>query len=477
MSSKEKLLKLNLGCGFHAYPGWLNVDKQESCDPDMQVDLEETPWPWDENSVGEVRLIHTLEHLGSDPRVFVSVMKELYRVCRHGAHIHIVASHPRHESFLCDPTATRPVTVSSMQYFDKQINNEWKARGSTNTPLALYEDFDFRLVNFKLILDENFTRHAMAKKWNNRDLRTNINLYNNAIAATEIHLVVVKDKEDARFALATPLNLEPFLMYVHQDLNRDRLVSASIAQSGQWEATESTVVSKVVTKLAADKKRFSVMNLGANIGWYALLCARASANVVVDAYEPVPENVAIFKKSVELNGFDDRINVNELAISDKDETLELTLAPQSPALARLKPIEEIKDATKIQVKADCLDNIFKGKKLTTMPELLIMDVAGCEQKVLNGASKVFERGWRPIIFTKFSPAALNAIGEEFTMFKKLAELKYQFFVISPSALNLSPLTLAQIDKYYVDLNKPKARDRYLNIVAIPEGVDVKALIA
>ena len=40
MSSKEKLLKLNLGCGFHAYPGWLNVDKQESCDPDMQVDLE-----------------------------------------------------------------------------------------------------------------------------------------------------------------------------------------------------------------------------------------------------------------------------------------------------------------------------------------------------------------------------------------------------------------------------------------------------
>lgn len=78
--AKEKYLKLNLGCGWRHFEGWLNVDRQELCDPDMQVDLEECPWPWDDNSVSDVRLINSLEHMGQDLQTFTSIMKELYRV-------------------------------------------------------------------------------------------------------------------------------------------------------------------------------------------------------------------------------------------------------------------------------------------------------------------------------------------------------------------------------------------------------------
>ena len=55
-------LKLNLGCGNNKYDGFLNVDKFG--EPDIKWDLEKFPWPWEDNSVDEIRIIHVLEHLG-----------------------------------------------------------------------------------------------------------------------------------------------------------------------------------------------------------------------------------------------------------------------------------------------------------------------------------------------------------------------------------------------------------------------------
>lgn len=60
--SDEKVM-LNLGCGFLKKPGWINVDKFDNCEPDLVWDLEETPYPWEDNSVDMIEIVHALEHL------------------------------------------------------------------------------------------------------------------------------------------------------------------------------------------------------------------------------------------------------------------------------------------------------------------------------------------------------------------------------------------------------------------------------
>ena len=88
-------MQLNLGCGHDKRDGFVNVDKQKECGPDLVVDLEQLPWPWETSSVDEIVLKHALEHLGRDPDTYLAIVKEIWRVCKPDAMITIVVPHAR----------------------------------------------------------------------------------------------------------------------------------------------------------------------------------------------------------------------------------------------------------------------------------------------------------------------------------------------------------------------------------------------
>lgn len=54
---------LNLGCGFKKMIGAINIDAFANCTPDVLWDLNETPWPFDDDSVDEIQAHHVFEHL------------------------------------------------------------------------------------------------------------------------------------------------------------------------------------------------------------------------------------------------------------------------------------------------------------------------------------------------------------------------------------------------------------------------------
>jgi hypothetical protein len=62
VTTTETPLKLNLGAGPHPIAGYLNVDKFPPAE--LVLDLEVTPWPWADSSVGEIRMSHVMEHPG-----------------------------------------------------------------------------------------------------------------------------------------------------------------------------------------------------------------------------------------------------------------------------------------------------------------------------------------------------------------------------------------------------------------------------
>lgn len=183
-------LRLNLGSGQHPLDGYVNVDKFGA--PDVRCDLEVFPWPWDTGSVDEVMLSHVLEHLGQSPDAFIGVMKELYRVCRGGALVHIRVPHPRHDFYLTDPTHVRPILPATFTLFSRRLNEEWARTAASNSPLALYHGVDFEIEDSNLLLDEPYRTQLKQGRITQAEAQALVEKYNNVASEVRITLRVVK---------------------------------------------------------------------------------------------------------------------------------------------------------------------------------------------------------------------------------------------------------------------------------------------
>lgn len=57
------MIKLNLGCGTTKLEGYVNIDVEESCSPDLVCDFTKVALPYENDSVEEIVMFHTIEHI------------------------------------------------------------------------------------------------------------------------------------------------------------------------------------------------------------------------------------------------------------------------------------------------------------------------------------------------------------------------------------------------------------------------------
>jgi hypothetical protein len=182
------MLKFNMGCGHRKMAGYVNVDAFAECEPDVVWNLDETPWPWADNCAEQVLFVHALEHMGATTAQFLGIMKELYRICAPDAEIVIIVPHPRHDDFLNDPTHVRPITITLLGLFDRALNEQWRAQGDANSPLALYAGVDFVRTKYAHQLDEAYAGPFQRGEIAADQLVRFVAERNNVIKQTTVHL-------------------------------------------------------------------------------------------------------------------------------------------------------------------------------------------------------------------------------------------------------------------------------------------------
>lgn len=87
---KNKMIKLNLGCGNDYRKGWINVDFNKEVKADVYADFAKK-LPFKDNYADVVLLDNVLEHIM--PERYFAFLEELYRICKHGAIVHIYTPH------------------------------------------------------------------------------------------------------------------------------------------------------------------------------------------------------------------------------------------------------------------------------------------------------------------------------------------------------------------------------------------------
>lgn len=181
-------MKINIGAGDTKYEDYVTLDYDKNSNPDYVVDLEKDRYPFDDNTVEAVIAHHVLEHLGDG---FFHCLQELYRVCKHGAIIDIRVPHPRHDTFIADPTHRRAITTMGLQLFSRKFNKLCREQGYASSRLGEYFNVDFEILNFRYIPDEN-----TAKRYSHlsvEEIQDYADQYNNIISEIHIQLIVIKD--------------------------------------------------------------------------------------------------------------------------------------------------------------------------------------------------------------------------------------------------------------------------------------------
>ena len=81
--------RLNLGSGARPLAGAVNLDISSSVGADVVHDLNQMPWPFENDTFDEVHAYDVIEHLHD----VVRALDEIHRIARHRAIVHIAVPH------------------------------------------------------------------------------------------------------------------------------------------------------------------------------------------------------------------------------------------------------------------------------------------------------------------------------------------------------------------------------------------------
>jgi predicted SAM-dependent methyltransferase len=106
--------RLHLGAGNEILPGWTNHDLVQLPGIDVAHDLSLFPWPFENNSFDEIRMVHVLEHLPETIRT----VEEVHRIAAPDATVTIRVPYWNSPDMISDPTHKAFFNEYSFDYFD-----------------------------------------------------------------------------------------------------------------------------------------------------------------------------------------------------------------------------------------------------------------------------------------------------------------------------------------------------------------------
>jgi FkbM family methyltransferase len=154
----------------------------------------------------------------------------------------------------------------------------------------------------------------------------------------------------------------------------------------------------------------TVFDIGAHVGHYTLLAARiVGPTGRVYAFEPEPENFALLKRNVELNGYKNVTCVPK-AVSDRSGTLDFYVSHQgNDRHTLIGDPHAPSHATRRQVSAISVDD-FAAESGCPAVDVIKMDVEGAEPLVLAGMTNLLRCSGHLRMVLEFAPEILRLGG-------------------------------------------------------------------
>ena len=201
------------------------------------------------------------------------------------------------------------------------------------------------------------------------------------------------------------------------ELDLNDAVPRSIFYLGYHERWETRWLEQVLAP------GWTVLDVGAHIGYYSLLCARGvGPKGSVYAFEPCPSTFARLCRNLDLNP-SLKVHPQAMALADRTEYLCMTEADASnTGTSYMKD----KASSSSGIPVTTLDEFVREQRLTRV-DFIKADVEGYEMKVLAGADETLAR-FSPRLMIEVNPDALIRFGASAEdMIRALRARKYSIY--------------------------------------------------
>lgn len=192
-------------------------------------------------------------------------------------------------------------------------------------------------------------------------------------------------------------------------------------EAGLFEPAETRLVASLAPRFS------TLINVGANVGYYCCLALQAGARVV--AFEPMPVNQRALYRNIRANGWADRFECYPVALSDSTGLMDIYGSGTGASLIAGWSGQTYSTTVPVST----LDTVL-GDRFDNEPRLIIVDVEGAELGVLKGAQASLAATVRPVWLIEIEMMSHQPMGSRYNPdLIKVFELFHEFGYAALSA--------------------------------------------
>ena len=215
------------------------------------------------------------------------------------------------------------------------------------------------------------------------------------------------------------------------------------------------------------KNANTIIDIGANIGYYSLVASASNPESKVFAFEPVKRIVHRFEKQIRINNFKN-IKIEEHIIGDKNDNVKFYI-PKGDTMALAASTKKgwVKDVEEVSVASSTLDEYKTKNKLKTI-DLIKMDCEFHELEVLQGMNEILRKD-KPIILMEILFPESDAVKGHFNYDQSseieniMLENKYYFYLIKQNSIErVDKLIYNKTDRNYLFSTKKSSEVNFLH---------------
>jgi len=210
-----------------------------------------------------------------------------------------------------------------------------------------------------------------------------------------------------------------FKLYVD---SRDVSIAPHLILDGVWEEWTEAVLRRLLSP------GMSVIEAGANVGYFTLLMARAvGPRGRVISFECDPGLAALARDNIEINGLHRIARLEERALGERNGRVTFYRTDRhrggGSLVAGLEqiPHNPTDHREPIEVEVTTLDDVAKAAG--TDPDLLKLDAEGAEPAILRGGSALLDSNRPLTIVMEFFPRFVREAGDDPAALLRLLESK------------------------------------------------------